>query len=150
MPTPFALLAQVSVLFSDEDFIEVFIWGVVFLFAIVLLFIINRVLRDQLGRYVRSQRTPFAVSPEDLERMKKAGQLTEEELKAIRQTVARKVVERAEQEAATALQSGARSGNTIEDSIRRKAALHLAEQNPPAPPPTAKDDEPPPDRKSVV
>lgn len=133
MHHPSLILAQVSVLFSDEDFIEVFIWGVAFLFVIVMLFILNRVLRDQLGNYVRGQRTPFAVTPSDLDKMKEEGLLSEEEAKAIRQAIARKVVERAEQEAQAreAKTQGklGQSGPTLEKSMRAKAMRTLAEMD---------------------
>ena len=94
----FSLFCAVGVFFSDADFMEVFIWGFIFVFIIIFLFILNRLLRLQIGSKVKRSQLPFGMSPADLDKLKETGQLTDEELKRIRHTLARKIVERAEEE----------------------------------------------------
>lgn len=82
----------------EKDYLEVFIYGVVFVFIIVLLFILNRFLRVGVGNKVKTQQTPFAMTREDLDRLKQSGALSEEEIKHIKDTMNRRFLERMKEE----------------------------------------------------
>jgi hypothetical protein len=91
------IFSSVGVLF-DARFTELFIWGFAFVFILVMLLIAKRLLRSQITSKVKKSPLPFGMSPGDLDHMKEDGLLTEEELKAVRATLARKIVERAQEE----------------------------------------------------
>jgi hypothetical protein len=94
-----SLLAQgLADLISNEDYFEMLLWGIGFVFVIIGLFILNRVLRIGIGGRVKSQTTPFAMTPEDLDRLREEGQLTEEEMKKIRASMSRQFLQRVQEE----------------------------------------------------
>lgn len=100
MPPGFLSQLAVSVLTSDDDFFEMLIYGVAFVFVVLLLFVVNKVLKVGVGRRVRDQHTPFGMSAEDLDRLKQSGGLTDEELKRVKSAMAKKFLERAKAEEA--------------------------------------------------
>lgn len=77
------------------------IWGILFLFVIIGLFVVSRLLRATAESRVKGQVTPFAMTPEDIDKLKAKGKLTEEELKKVREAMARKFLERAKEEEET-------------------------------------------------
>jgi polyhydroxyalkanoate synthesis regulator phasin len=83
---------------TDAEIVEVIIYGVVFLFVITALFVINRMARIGFGSKVRSTLNPFAMSPEDLKKLEAKGQLTAEEAKAVKQAMVRRFMERAKED----------------------------------------------------
>lgn len=82
----------------DNRFVEMALWGIGFLFVVIGMFIVLRVLKYQIGNKVKESPLPFGMSAADLEKIQKDGQLTDEELKAVRRTMARKIVARAMEE----------------------------------------------------
>lgn len=87
-------------LIADQRFTELFIYAFAFAFLIILLFIISRGLKLGIGSKVKGMDLPFGLGPEDMEKLKKSGQLTEEELKRVKQAMSRQIVERAKAEEA--------------------------------------------------
>jgi hypothetical protein len=84
-----SIAAGMEVLFTDDDFFEVLVWGIIFVFVIVGLFILNRVLRITYGGKVRSMGLDFGMKTQDLEKMKEEGQISEEEFKRIKKAMAK-------------------------------------------------------------
>lgn len=100
MPPGFLSQLAITVLTSDEDFFEMLIYGVAFVFVVLLLFVVNKVLKVGVGRRVRDQHTPFGMSADDLDRLKQSGGLSDEELKRVKSAMAKKFLERAKAEEA--------------------------------------------------
>ncbi len=107
MTSPAGLLAFTVFLF-DEGIRPVFFAGVGVAIALVLLFVLTRVLRHYFSRRVERMETPFGMSPRDLDKLRASGRLSEEEVKAIRRTMGKQFLERSEaQEAARKMPSKA-------------------------------------------
>jgi len=88
-----------DVFFSDAKFMEVLVWGGFFLFAIILLFLLAQFLKRGIASNIRSRTIPFAMTMQDVEKMRAAGQLSDEEAKVLKATMSKKIVERVQAEA---------------------------------------------------
>jgi len=109
--------------------------------AIVVLFVAKWFMRSAAESRVRS-RTADSVTIRDLEDLKKAGKLTPDEMKRVREAMARRFIETQKEQAEKATNAGL----TAEQVLEREAALadielekqRLSKPQPPdAPPPTA-------------
>ena len=89
---------DIGSLFSDSRFQEVFVYGFVFIFVLLFLFIIAKVMKSGIGNKLKNMETPFAMTPRELDKLKSDAGLTEEEIKRIRQSMARQMVERMQEE----------------------------------------------------
>ncbi len=99
-----------------EDVQTLMIYAIAVAVAVILLFVVARVLRHYFSRRTERIELPFGISPSDLDKLRTSGQLTEEELKAVRRAMTKQYLERTEaQEAARKLPPKA------------EAALQLAE-----------------------
>lgn len=82
----------------SSDVTELYVYAAILLGLILLMIIIKIVMKVYTATRVGSMKTPFAVSPEDLDRMKGAGQLTPEEARKVRAAMARQILERQREE----------------------------------------------------
>ncbi len=89
---------DIGSLFSDSRFQEVFIYGFIFIFVLLFLFIIAKVMKSGIGNKLKNMETPFAMTPRELDKLKSDAGLTAEEIKRIRQSMARQMVERMQEE----------------------------------------------------
>jgi len=80
-----------------DDFVELLVYGIVIGVGIIALFILTLVLRTTIGSRIKNQGIPFGMSAEDIEKLKQKGNLTEEEVKKIRQAMGRKFIERSKE-----------------------------------------------------
>lgn len=85
----------------DADVRRLFIYAGILLGLILLMIIVKIVMKVYTAGKVSGMRTPFGVSPEDLEKMRSEGRLTPEEARKVRAAMARQLLERqkAEEEA---------------------------------------------------
>lgn len=107
----------------EDQFIETVIYALLFLFMVAALFVVSKLIKHQTTTRIRNQQTPFAMTTTDLEKMKASGQLTEEELKAIRRTMARNLMERTEEEERKRQEKPQLTADrpTLEDEVRRRS-----------------------------
>jgi hypothetical protein len=86
---------------DSEDFVEIILWGIGVLVALIALFGIKHWLAFTTARRIRESQTPFGMTRQDVDELKAKTGLTDEEAKAIRAAMSRRLVERtkAEQEA---------------------------------------------------
>lgn len=74
-------------------------WLAVPAIALVVLLIVRKMVRRSVNRNVRAQGIMSGMSMMDLDQMRRQGQLSDEEYKRVRQTLARKELERSRQRA---------------------------------------------------
>jgi hypothetical protein len=116
-----------GVFFDNEDFLELLLYGGGILFALIVLVILAQVLKAGINARVRNTSTPFGMGIDDVNKLHKEGRLTDEEMKAVREAMARQLVERTRAEQAV-------------KSLPSKAevALKIAEEQVASAPPAAK------------
>ena len=117
----------ISDVFSDDRFVEMLLWGIGFVFVLIGMFIVARLLKYQIGNKVKESPLPFGMSASDLEKIQKDGQLTDEEIKAVRRTMARKIVARAmeEEKARKGPSSAAAAIAAVEEKLRTQGVEGL-------------------------
>lgn len=116
----------------ESTYTETLIWGGVFLFLVILLFICSKVLKSSIGRKLQNTTLPFAISPKEVEELKKRGALTDEEWKAVRAAQAKRLVERAKAEQRTReMPANAEVAlAAAEAKLREKGAGEIARESP--------------------
>jgi hypothetical protein len=81
---------------SDEAFYELLTYGVLFILLVIALFLISRLYVALSG--TRGKPTVFGMDVSDVEKLKTKGGLTDEEAKAIRAAMSRRLLERVKEE----------------------------------------------------
>ena len=136
MTTPAAALSPIVLLGSvEDDIIEVVIYGGIFVVLVILLILVKIFYGVYAKRKVRNMRVPFGLAPEDLGMMKEKAGLTEEELKAVRASMARQMLERdkAEKEAARMPKKAEAILSMVEAEVLGGKPPARKPENPPAP-----------------
>lgn len=95
-----AAFPALGVFLGRDDVREVFFYGIAIAVAVVLLFLVTHLLRLYFTRRARRIELPFGIEPGDLDKLKRGGQLTDEELKAVRKAMSRRFLERTEEQEA--------------------------------------------------
>lgn len=147
-------LARTASLLEDSDIVEVFIWGIFIVIAVIVMFIVKRLIRQQIDTRIRNTHRPLGMDTSDLDTLKEKGDLSEEEWKAIRQTLARKIVERAQEEERLRAEKEGRSPlpvtrGTIEGLRRQTPAAQSSPDTEQGETPAAARKAPLPDRLKV-
>lgn len=112
--------------FDNEDFFEMLVYGILFVFVIIALFIVNRLMRDSIGSRVRNRSLEFGMTIQDLDRMREAGEISEEEYKEIKSSLSRRYMEIAKE-----AEEKRRKSMNAEVALQAEEAKFLKEGAPP-------------------
>lgn len=74
---------------------ELVLWAVALLVGMIILFFVQKVVRAAIDSKVRGVRWQVGIAPDTLDRMSRTGLLSEEEMKKVRQAIARAQMEEA-------------------------------------------------------
>lgn len=74
---------------SDSDYKDLVLWGGILVAAMLVLFVVQKVIRFGIQSKVRSIHREFAIRPDDLDRMAASGFLSDEERKRINEAIVR-------------------------------------------------------------
>lgn len=121
------LLARADV---ESSFTEVMVWGIFILGLVVVLLILSRFIKGSVERSARSQEIPFGMTTADVDKLRDDAGVTPEEMKAIRQAMARRIRERAELEMRAKAQGLKPEVLLVrlEEEVRVKGAARVREQ----------------------
>ncbi len=122
--------------FVDPDFSYVAIYGGICIILVLFLIILSRILRFSFGSKVKNTALPFAMTREDIERMKEEGEITDEEYKRIKETMSKRFIERVKAEEEARKRPGRADAvlKRAEDEVRAKSDLGILEDEPEASP----------------
>ncbi|MEO8377998.1 MAG: hypothetical protein ABI579_10035 [Candidatus Sumerlaeota bacterium] len=82
----------------DDRFTEFVVYGIIFLVLIVLLVIVAVFMKKMMASRARNITTPFGMTQQEMDKLKQAGALTEDEMKRVRSAMAKQLVERFREE----------------------------------------------------
>lgn len=81
-------------LLVDERFVESIIYGIIVLIIIILLIIFANFFKKMMASRARNITTPFSMTPREMDKLKASGGLTDEELKRVRASMSKQMLER--------------------------------------------------------